>query len=310
MKSKFRILSLVMTCLISLYIVSCGSDDSDEPANYSPIVDNFIVPTEFNPGDILEFKAIAYDVDGDTLTYAWTVSAGKLSSTMGVSVKWTAPPDVESVKVTVIVSDGISKSTKRVKKTANLKFVPPDPPIEEPIPDPGVIPIGRDLIVPGSSAARIKLGDPFKDVKKLHGEPDGPLGVDRFFSFWEPNKGLSGFVDDNHHVRSVFVRRPNKAKTAGRNGIGSKLKRVEEELGKAEEEKPVIAGVKTHWYWKKGISFDFGFADKVTRIHIFNPIGAAPGVAGAPLQQQQEMRRAAIGALHYKETLQTQSGIK
>ena len=307
MKSKFRILSLVLACLVSFYIVGCGSDDSDEPANHSPIVDNFIVPTEFNPGDILEFKAIAYDVDGDTLTYAWTVSAGKLSSTTGVSVKWIAPPDVESVKVTVIVSDGISKSTKRVKKTANLKFVPPDP-IEETIPEPDLEPPQMNLIMPGRRAAGIKLGDPFKSVKKLHGEPDGPLGVDRFFSFWEPNKGLAGFVDDNHHVSSVFVRRPNKSKTAGRNGIGSKLKRVEEELGKAEEEKPVIAGVKTHWYWKKGISFDFGFADEVTRIHIFNPIGAAPGVAGAPLQQQEEMRRAAIEALHYKETLQTQSG--
>ena len=103
MKNKYRILSLVMACLISFYIAGCGSDDSDEPANNSPTVDTFIVPTEFNPGDILEFKVLAYDEDGDPLTYTWTVSAGRLSSTTGVSVKWTAPPDVESVAVTVHV---------------------------------------------------------------------------------------------------------------------------------------------------------------------------------------------------------------
>lgn len=297
MKNKYRLISLVMACLISLYIAGCGSDDSDEPANSSPIVDVFIVPTEFNPGETLEFKVSAYDEDGDTLTYTWEVDAGKLSTTTGTTVKWTAPPDVESVKVTVYVSDGVTQSVKRVKKSANKKFIPPDP-IEELIPDPD--PPQINLIVPGRSAAGIKLGDPFKNVKKLWGDPDGPFGVDRFFSYWEPNKGLSGFVDDNHNVRSVFVRRPNKAKTAGRRGIGNTLKQVEEEFGKAQEIKK-----NDHWYWKRGIQFSYNEDERVESIYIFRPIGAAPGVAGAP--RQQEMRKAAIEALHYRETLTTQS---
>lgn len=305
MKNKYRILSLVMVCLTCFYIAGCGSDD-DEPTNSSPIVDAFIIPTEFNPGEILEFKVIAYDEDDDALTYAWTVNGGKLSSTDGTSVKWTAPSNVESVTVTVIVSDGVTKSTKRVKKIANLKFVPPDP-IEETIPDPDPEPPEKNLIVPGRSAAGIKLGEPFKNVKQLYGDPDGPLGVDRHFSYWNPDLGLSGFVDGINLVENIFVRRPNKAETAGGNGMGSNLKRVEKELGNAEEEKPLIAGVKIHWYWKKGISFDFDADDEVTRIHIFKPIGAAPGVAGAPLQHQQQVRKAAIEALHYRETLTTQS---
>lgn len=268
MKNKYRILSLLMACLISFYIAGCGSDDSDEPDNNSPTVDTFVVPTEFNPGDILEFKVIAYDEDGDPLTYTWTVSAGKLSTTTGVSVKWTAPSDIESasVAVTVIVSDGVSKSTKRVKKIANLKFVPPDP-IEEIVPDPPQI----NLIVPGRSAAGIKLGEPFKKVRELYGDPDGPLGVNRLFTYWEnPNRGIAGFVDDNNLVTAVFLRRPNKAKTAGKRGIGNTLKQVEEEFGNAEQEDPLKAGVKTHWYWKRGISFDFDVDDKVIRIHIFD----------------------------------------
>ncbi|MDE0316845.1 MAG: hypothetical protein OXM61_18310 [Candidatus Poribacteria bacterium] len=304
MKNKYRLISLVMVCLISLYIAGCGSDDSDEPTNNSPTVDTFLVPTEFNPGETLEFKVIAFDEDGDPLDYTWTVSAGKLSSTTGTTVKWTAPPDIESVTVTVIVSDGVSKSTKRVKKSANKKFIPPDP-IEEILPDPD--PPQINLIVPGRSAAGIKLGDPFKNVEKVHGEPDGPLGVDRHFSYWNPDKGLSGFVDNNNLVTDIFVRRPNKAKTAGRRGIGNTLKQVEEEFGNAEREDLLKDGVKTHWYLKRGISFDFDVDDKVTMVFIFKPHAAAPGAAGAPLQQQQEMRKAAIEALHYRETLTTQS---
>ena len=303
MKNKYRILSLVMACLISFYIAGCGSDDSDEPANNSPTVDTFIVPTEFNPGDILEFKVLAYDEDGDPLTYTWTVSAGRLSSTTGVSVKWTAPPDVESVAVTVIVSDGVTKSTKRVKKIANLKFVPPDP-IEEIVPDPD--PPQINLIVPGRSAAGIKLGDPFKNVRDLHGDPDGPLGVNRFFSYWEPDRGISGFVDGIGLVESIFLDRPNKAKTAGRNGIGNTLEQVEKEFGNAEEQKPLIDGEKKHWYWKKGILFTYDVDNKVVRIYIFKPHAAAPGVAGAP--RHQEMRKAAIEDLRRRETFSTQSG--
>ena len=305
MKNIYRILSLVMACLISLYIAGCGSDDGDEPANNSPTVDTFVVPTEFNPGDILEFKVIAYDEDGDPLTYTWEVDAGKLSTTTGTTVKWTAPSGVESVTVTVIVSDGMTKSTKRVKKIANLKFVPPDP-IEEIVPDPD--PPQINLIEPGRSAAGIRLGDPFKNVKELWGDPDGPLGVDRHFSYWEPDRGLSGFVDGIGLVDDIFLRRPNKAKTAGRRGIGNTLKQVEEEFGNAEEVKPHNAGEKTHWYWKKGISFRYDVDNKVISIHIFKPIGAAPGVAGAPLQQQQELRKAAIEDLHRRETFSTQSG--
>lgn len=300
MKNKYRIVSLVMACLISFYIVGCGSDDSDEPDNNSPTVDTLVVPTEFNPGETLEFSVIAYDKDGDPLTYTWTVSAGRLSTTTGVSVKWTAPSDIESasVAVTVIVSDGFSKSTKRVKKIANLKFVPPDP-IEEIVPDPPQI----NLIVPGRSAAGIRLGEPFKNVKKVHGDPDGPLGVNRFFSYWEPNKGLAGFVDDDDNVRSIFVSRPNKAKTAGRNGIGSALKRVEEEFGKAEEIKK-----NDYWYWKRGIQFSYDEDERVEDIYIFKPIGAAQGVAGAPAQHQQQMRNAAIEDLYRRKTLASQSG--
>ncbi len=138
MKNIFRFLSFVIVNLCIFYIGGCGSDDSDdEPANSSPIVDSFIVPTEFSPGEIIEFRVIAYDKDGDPLNYIWEVDGGKLSATTGTNVKWTAPEDVESVKVTVYVSDGVGKSTKRVKRITNQKFIPPEPSVEITIdPDP------------------------------------------------------------------------------------------------------------------------------------------------------------------------------
>ncbi len=83
---------------------------------------------------------------------------------------------------------------------------------------------------------------------------------------------------------------------------------MEEEFGPAEEIRQDIADENTHWYWKKGISLDFNADSKVTLIHLFMPIGAAPEGAEGPLQRQQELRKAAIEALHRKATLTKYSG--
>ncbi len=303
MKYKYCVLSFIAVCLITFYIAGCGSDEGeDEPTNSPPIVDAFIIPTQFSPGEIIEFRVLAYDNDGDTLTYTWAVDAGKLSATSGTKVKWTAPEDVESVRVTVYVSDGVTKSTKRVKKIANQKFIPPTPldiPFD-PTPDPPL-----NSIVPGKGAAGIKLGAPFKKVEALYGKPDDPPDKVGYFSYQEQNIGLSGFVDGIDLVEDLFLRHPHKAKTAGGNGVKSLLDRVEKELGKAQEVDNNDFGGKRHWYWRKGIEFTYDEDKRVESIYIFKPIAAAPGVAGAP--RQQEMRKAAIEALHYRETLTTQS---
>ena len=248
MKIKFRILSLIVPYLLSFCLFSCGSDDGViEPGNRSPVVDTFVVPTEFSPGEVIEFSVIAYDTDGDPLTFTWEADAGELSETIGTTVEWAAPEDAASVAVTVLVSDGISRATRRTKSIKNKEL---------------------SLIVPGKGAAGIKLGDPFKNVEKLYGEPDNPLGVNRQFSYRKLNIGLSGFVDDENLVSDIFVARPNKAKTVGGNGIGSSLKHVEGELGNAEQ---INDDLHLHWYWKKGISFEYDVDNKVTSIHIFNP---------------------------------------
>ena len=306
MKYHIRLFTIIIGCLLTFFIMGCGSDEDDtEPTNSSPIVDSFIVPKEFNPGDVLEFKIIAHDEDGDTLSYTWEVDGEILEST-GTSAKWTAPEDVESVKVTVHISDGISKTVKRVKTVINKEFAPPDPvdPTDgeiDTVPDPPL-----NLIVPGKGAFGIKLGDPFKKVEAIHGKADGPLGVDRHFSYWDdPDIGFSGFVDGIGLVRSLFLRRPNKAKTNGANGIGSALDAVNREFGNAQEiDENDIGGI-GHWYRKRGINFTIDENEKVVKVYVFKPIAGAPAAVGIQDQQDRAAQKDAANELLRRTTKQS-----
>ncbi len=70
MSIKFlRVLYCIVVLLYSVSIFGRGSgdNDDDEPTNSPPKVDAFIVPKEFIPKEILEFRILAYDDDGDTL---------------------------------------------------------------------------------------------------------------------------------------------------------------------------------------------------------------------------------------------------
>lgn len=281
MKNHFCHFTIVMVCLLTLSIVGCGSDDEDtEPTNNSPTVDSFIVPTEFNPGDVLDFSVVAFDKDGDPLSYTWEVDAGELNTTTGTNVKWTAPEDVESVKVTVYVSDGIGKSTKRVKRITNQEFIAPDPPvvIVDDTPDPPL-----NLIVPGRGAFGVKLGDPFKKVEKLHGDPDNPPDRIGFFSYWNPDIGFAGFVDGIDLVEHLFLTHPNKAKTAGGNGIRTDVEKLEKEYGRAEEIDN-DAGRVRHWFWKRGIEFTFDEDARVESVFVFKPIDLGDDIEIRPQQ--------------------------
>ncbi|MCY4402700.1 MAG: hypothetical protein OXD54_09020 [Candidatus Poribacteria bacterium] len=287
MKNRFDHFYIVVVCILTLSILGCGSDDEDaEPDNYSPTVESFVVPTEYDPGDVLEFSVVASDKDGDTLSYTWEVEAGKLSATTGTKVEWTAPEDdIESVRVTVYVDDGVSKTTKRVKRIANTEFILPEPPKEviDNIPDPPL-----NLIVPGKGAFGISLEDPFKKVKEIHGDPDDRPGVNGLFTFWNPDLGFAGFIDNEDLVRFLFLDRPNKARTAGRNGIGTKVEMLEDELGKPDEIDNDNFGGLRYWFWKLGIEFTINENERVDSIAIFTPIDIGQDVEIRPEQPIRE----------------------
>ena len=202
---------------------------------------------------------MVYDADGDTLTYSWEVKKRVLDSETISTPTWTVPIDTGLVAVTLTVDDGVN----------------------EPVTKSVVVQIFHALIVPGEEAAGIKLGDTFDRVQALYGRPSKRNSD--FFAYWDPDIGLSGFFDGIGLVESLSIRKPNKAKTTDGVGIGSALKRVEEEFGGAEK---VEEGGKVHWYWKKGIEFSCDAAAKVRSISIFKPVGATPaGFDGTLLRE-------------------------
>ena len=278
MHNKYVALICVIGCLFIFALSGCGSDTeelSEEPANSLPMVRKLTIPEEFEPGETIELQVTAHDPDGDTLSYTWRVSAGKLDATTGSTVKWTAPSDTRSVTITVQVKDGPDSGITRSRTVTYVTERPPEVP--------------KLIIIPGKQAAGINLGDPFNKVIALYGKQDDPINQVGFFAYRDNNIGISGFVDNSNNVTAIFIQRPNKSKTPGGIGIGNSLKQVEDDFGPAEEiDKPDGP----HWYRNRGISFRYDADSRVESIHIFPPIGAAPAKA-APLLEQEQRQQAA-----------------
>ena len=288
MYNKAVILTCVIGCLFMFALSGCGSDTEDlsnEPVNSLPMVRRLSIPDEFVPGETIELQITAHDPDGDTLSYEWQVSAGTLDSTTTSTVKWTAPSDTRSVTITVRVNDGHDSGITRSRTVTYLAERPPE--------------VIQDSIIPGKRAAGINLGDPFKTVTELYGQQDNPIDRTGFFAYWENNIGISGFVNDDHTVRSLFIQRPNKAKTPTGIGVGSTLEQVEDEFGPAEEIKDRD---KNHWYWARGIEFTYDDEFKVESIYIFEPI---KGLNAAPPLNAEQRQKIEAMDLEHKRHYQT-----
>ena len=236
--------------------------------NAVPVIQKIIVTERVHAVSSVELEAEVHDADGDTLTYSWEVDKGFLDSDAISTPTWTAPIAMGLVNVRLTVDDGINEPTA---KSASVLVI-------------------HGLIVPGEEVAGIKLGDNFDRVKMIYGQPSHRRG--KTFGYLDPDLGLLGGVNSSDFVEAVSIRSPNKAKTMGGIGIGSTLKRVEEDFGGAAEIKD---GGKAHWYWKKGITFDYDADAKVERIFVFEPIGAAPAGLDDALQPEQALEhRAAL----------------
>ena len=75
--------------------------------NAVPIIDSLVASGSSTlPGGRITLQASAHDPNpSDTLTYAWTASAGTLASPASASTEWTAPQQVGQVTLTVAVKD-------------------------------------------------------------------------------------------------------------------------------------------------------------------------------------------------------------
>ena len=74
--------------------------------NRAPTINNLVANAVWTtPSGNLQVTCDASDPDGDELSYAWTASGGEISGT-GTVVNWTAPQEVGTYNVTVVVRDG------------------------------------------------------------------------------------------------------------------------------------------------------------------------------------------------------------
>lgn len=74
--------------------------------NEPPTITSLITDAAWTtPSGSVQVTCTALDPDGDELTYEWTAAAGDISGT-GAVVDWSAPEEVGTYDITVVVTDG------------------------------------------------------------------------------------------------------------------------------------------------------------------------------------------------------------
>jgi len=96
--------------------------------NDPPIVFSLTAGAEWiTPSGNLEVTCNASDLDGDELSYDWSATTGSISGT-GPVVSWTAPQEVGTYEISVVVEDGYGGSAT---KTLSLSVLTGEPPVVE-----------------------------------------------------------------------------------------------------------------------------------------------------------------------------------
>jgi hypothetical protein len=81
--------------------------------NNAPTIAGLIADADWTtPAGSLRVTCTASDPDGDEMTYEWSAAAGDISGT-GAVVNWTAPQEVGTYDVTVMVTDGYGGEATR-----------------------------------------------------------------------------------------------------------------------------------------------------------------------------------------------------
>lgn len=110
--------------IILLSVVFSGCDLYDNFRNNTPKINSFIVPSEVQYGETVEFRVTAFDPEDNTLSYLWDVSDGVLRNETEPKVEWIAPtlPEEEvvppkTITVYLSVRDG---GEQEVTKSATI----------------------------------------------------------------------------------------------------------------------------------------------------------------------------------------------
>ncbi len=114
---------------VTVTAASGGQDTRDVTisvwANRPPIITSLTSNASWTtPAGDLQITCEAEDPDGDELSYSWTATDGSISGT-GATVTWTAPEDVGTYDITVVVSDDHGGSATRTLGVSVLTGQPP-----------------------------------------------------------------------------------------------------------------------------------------------------------------------------------------
>ncbi len=131
---RVAIIGVVMG--VAFLFAGCKKKVNNPPSELSITASS----TSVEPGAVVNLKASATDLDGDSITYSWSMTAPSapvpltgpsFSATTGESVDWTAPQGItESAEYTIVVeaSDvkgGVSATSTKIKVTPPAPQEPP-----------------------------------------------------------------------------------------------------------------------------------------------------------------------------------------
>jgi hypothetical protein len=111
MNKKRRLVIMVIVTAMMFLAPSCTT-----PTNSRPVITSL----EAEPEEVItlgscQITCNASDPDGDALSYEWTATGGNISG-IGAVVNWTAPQEVGTYNITVVVKDGYGGQ--------DIRFVP------------------------------------------------------------------------------------------------------------------------------------------------------------------------------------------
>ena len=114
---RFILLSVMVFGLLS-----CSNDckSPTESQNHAPMIKEIIKDlSEVPTNRWVTLTAIATDEDGDSLTYYWSASAGRIDAyeTTENPTRWESPNDPGEYTVTCTVSDGKKTNSKSISIT-------------------------------------------------------------------------------------------------------------------------------------------------------------------------------------------------
>lgn len=114
-------LSIFLTIIVFV-LLSCSNDckSPTESQNHAPVIIEIIKDlSEVPTNRWVTLTAIATDKDGDSLTYYWNASAGRIDAyeTTENPTRWESPSEPGEYTVTCTVSDGKETNSKSISIT-------------------------------------------------------------------------------------------------------------------------------------------------------------------------------------------------